>query len=245
MQRHIAFERLHNFRDMGGYRTADGREVAWGRLYRSDSLGKLARSDADGERFAALGVRTVVDLRYPWEIERAGRVGEYPGLAYHNLSIEHRPYGQATLGPEVPTERFLADRYAEVAGDGVAEIRAVLDVLAADGAGPAVVHCASGKDRTGLIAALVLTLLGVGDEDIVADFALTERASERLIADWNAARPDIPITWPGYARAPEGVMRLFLAGIAAEYGSLRGYAEARLGVDGPLVEALRKAYLAD
>lgn len=247
-QRHVSFDRLHNFRDLGGYPAADGRVVAWGRLYRSDSLGKLVGDDAgeDRERFLALDVRTVVDLRYPWEIERRGRVPERDGLAYHNLSIEHRPYDQAALGPEDHVEPFLAEKYVEVALDGVKEIRGVLDVLAAPGDGAAVFHCASGKDRTGIIAALVLTLLGVDDDVVVADFALTGLATERLVADWRAmVAPGRELTWPGYGQAPEGLMRRFLAWAEDGHGSLRGYAEQRLGVDDALVAALRAKYLVD
>ncbi|MEU8132995.1 tyrosine-protein phosphatase [Streptodolium elevatio] len=244
-QRHVSFDRLHNFRDLGGYPAVDGRVVAWGRLYRSDSLGKLHGDDAraDRERFLALGIRTVVDLRYPWEIAKRGRVPERDGLGYHNLSIEHRPYDQAALGPDVDVEPFLTEKYVEVALDGVKEIRGALDVLAAPG-GPAVFHCASGKDRTGIIAALVLTLLGVEDEVIVADFALTGLATERLVADWYTwVPPGRELTWPGYGQAPAGLMRGFLAWAEAEYGSLRGYAEAQLGVDDALVAALRAQYL--
>ncbi|MGA4843600.1 tyrosine-protein phosphatase [Streptomyces sp. G45] len=70
MKRHIPFERLHDFRDLGGYGTEDGRAVRWGRIYRSGSLGELR--DADWERFLGLGVRTVIDLRRPREIEARG-----------------------------------------------------------------------------------------------------------------------------------------------------------------------------
>lgn len=241
MNRHIAFERLHNFRDLGGYRTQDGSAVRWGRLYRSDSLGKLRGEDWD--RFRGLGVRTVVDLRYPWEIERAGRVPEHPSITYRNLSVEHRPYDQASLGPDVETGRYLADRFLEVAHDGVEELREALRVIAAPGSGPLVFHCASGKDRTGLLAALVLTLLGVPEDTVVEDFTLTGLATDRLIADWRAAHPGREITWPDYGRAPAAVMRLFLAGLAAEHGSVHTYARELLGADEPLVQALRAGLL--
>ncbi|WP_079126442.1 tyrosine-protein phosphatase [Streptomyces sp. ERV7] len=196
MNRHIGFERLHNFRDLGGYRTEDGLTVRWGRLFRSDSLGKL--QDEDWDRFLDLGVRTVIDLRYPWEIEGKGRVPEHASLTYRNLSIEHRPYDQASLGADVETGRYLADRFLEVAHDGVEELREALRTIAAPDSGPLVFHCASGKDRTGLLAALVLTLLGVPEDVIVEDFTLTELATDRLIADWRAANPGREITWPGY-----------------------------------------------
>jgi protein-tyrosine phosphatase len=238
----IEFERLHNFRDLGGHPTAGGALTRRRVFYRSDSLAKL-RTVNDIRRFEQLGVRTVVDLRYPREIERTGRVPELDGLRYVNLSIEHRPYDQATLGADLDPWRFLADRYLEMAKDGAREIREVLDVLAAPDAGPAVFHCASGKDRTGLIAMLVLTLVGVPEVSVVKDFTLTELATERLIADWTEAHPDGELTWPTYGRAPEEPMALFLADLKAEYGSVQGYAGTELGVDAGLVEALVEKFV--
>ncbi|MBC6446536.1 tyrosine-protein phosphatase [Actinokineospora xionganensis] len=236
MRRHIEFTHLHNFRDLGGYATADGRTVRWGRLYRSDSLSKLAAPDWD--RFAELGVRTVIDLRYPWEIERAGRVPDFPGLEYHNLSIEHRPYGQPSLPPTVDPGPYLADRFAEVAEDGTAELRQALALLAAPSPAPTVIHCASGKDRTGLLAALVLALLGVNEPDIVADFALTDLATDRLVADWKESNPDKALTWPAYGRAPAQAMTLFLADLAVRHGSVQEYAMKHLAADPALIAAL-------
>jgi protein-tyrosine phosphatase len=93
------------------------------------------------------------------------------------------------------------------------------------------------------LAALILALLGVGEDDIAADFALTERAAARLIADWHRNNPDAPPLWPGYGRTPAGIMRLFLADVADRYGSLTGYAYARLAVDGDFVTALRHRLL--
>jgi protein-tyrosine phosphatase len=240
VSRHIEFERLHNFRDLGGYRAVDGRSVRWGRLYRSDSLAKL--QGADWDHFLTLGVRTVIDLRYPWEIAAKGRIPHSESFDYVNLSVEHRPYDQAEISPDLAPWRFLADRYAEVALDGAEELRQALEVIAS-GSGPQVFHCASGKDRTGLLAALVLSLLGVAEDDIAADFALTELATERLIADWKAAYPTRTLNWPGYGRAPEQIMRLFLSDLAATYGSVHDYAVKHLGVDETLISQLRTRLL--
>ncbi|MFH8370981.1 tyrosine-protein phosphatase [Streptomyces sp. NPDC018031] len=241
MNRHIPFARLHNFRDVGGYRTVDGRTVRWGRLYRSDSLGKL--HGEDWERFLGLGIGAVIDLRYPWEIEAKGRVPGHPSFAYHNLSIEHRPYDQAALGADVDTGPFLAERYLEVAHDGVKEIREALEVIAAAGDTPVVFHCASGKDRTGLLAAVVLDLVGVPEADVVEDFTLTGLATARLLADWRADHPGQEPTWPGYGRAPADVMRLFLAALRAEHGSVRGYVTGLLGVGEDTIAGLRRNLL--
>jgi protein-tyrosine phosphatase len=236
--RHVAFDRLHNF---GGYVADDGRRVRPGQLYRSDSLGKLAGEDV--ERFAALGVRTVIDLRHGWEIAAGGRVPERDGLAYHHLSVEHRPYDQAQLANAVEPVRFLADRYAEVAADGLAELAAALRIIAAADSAPLVIHCASGKDRTGLLAAVVLSLLGVGADDIVADYALSGLATARMIADWQAFYPGKPLIWPHYGKAPAGVMRLFVAELAAHYGSVRDYVTGSVGVPEAAIGELRDRYL--
>ncbi|MER5204284.1 tyrosine-protein phosphatase [Streptomyces sp. NPDC002825] len=239
MRRHISFDRLHNFRDLGGYRTADGGTVRWETLYRSDSLGKLANAGpADLERFRALGVGTVIDLRYPWEIAGKGRLPEAEEVSWHNLSIEHRPYDQEAIDPALDPWRYLADRFAEVAEDGAAELRTALELIATV-EGPLVFHCASGKDRTGLLAALVLGLLEVPDEEILADFALTELATERLIEDWKAAHPGREPRWPGYGRAPADVIRLFLADLRERYGSVYGYVTGHVGLDPAVVTALR------
>lgn len=241
MSRHIAFERVHNFRDLGGYPAADGQVVRWGRLFRSDSLGKLG--GADWDRFLGLGIASVIDLRYPWEIDAKGRVPEHPTLAYHNLSIEHRSYDQASQEPDVEIGPFLAEKFMEVAQDGVKELRQALDVIAAPDAGPVVFHCASGKDRTGQLAALVLALLGVPEDVIVADFTLTELATERLLADWRADHGGESPRWPDYLYAPAEVMRLFLAATAETYGSVHAYAAEQLGVDAELIAALRRNLL--
>ncbi|WP_030759732.1 tyrosine-protein phosphatase [Streptomyces sp. NRRL F-2664] len=242
MNRHVDFERVHNFRDLGGYRSADGRTVAWRTLYRADSLGKLA--GGDWERFLELGVGTVIDLRYPWEIEAKGRIPEAERFRWVNLSIEHRPYDQAAIDPGVDPWRYLADRFAEVTEDGAEEIRQAVEEIAG-APGPVVFHCTSGKDRTGLVAAFVLTLLGVGREEVLADFALTERATERLAADWRAAHPDRVLAWPSYGRAPAVIMELVFADLEARHGSVHGYLTNRVGLSDRTVHRLHAKLLTD
>jgi len=238
------FKRLHNFRDLGGYRAADGRRVQWGMLYRSDSLAKLEYGSTDWNSFAALGIRTVIDLRYPSEVLEAGRVPDYEGLAYHNHSIEHRPSDQAAQDPETDPVDYLGRHYGHIVEDGVEELRGVLAAILEADSAPLVFHCVSGKDRTGIVAALVLSLLGVSDEDIAEDFALTSLATEHFVAEFHTTHPDRELRWPAYGTAPKELMRRFLADIARDYGTMRGYAEVRLGIDGEAVDALRERFLA-
>lgn len=245
MERFLPFERLHNFRDLGGYRGQGGRYVRPGLLYRADSLSKLTGSDL--ERFRALGVRTVIDLRYPWEIQANGRVPEQQGLTYHNCPVEHRPYDQAALTPDIDPGTYLPHRFMEVAEDGVKELRQALELIASpepsDTPAPTVFHCTSGKDRTGQLAALVLSLLGVSDDDIIADFALTGRATDALVAGWRAAHPDGGPLWPGYAQAPAATMRNFLTLLRERYGSIASYASEHLALGPEFTDALRQRLL--
>jgi rhodanese-related sulfurtransferase len=127
--------------------------------------------------------------------------------------------------------------------DEFGELREVLELIAADGNRPLVFHCAAGKDRTGLVAALVLALVGVGEEDIVADYALSEPATLRMLADGVAGGRDPQGIWPGFGLAPAESMRMFLAWLKDQYGSVEGYAHERLGVGQGLVEELRARLL--
>lgn len=232
MDRHIPFATLHNFRDLGGYTTSDGHSIRPGRLYRADSLGKLSEGTPDWTRFLSLGIRTVIDLRHPWEAEDHGRIPAHPSFTYHNLSIEHRPYNQATLTPDIDPGPYLAERYTEVAEDGTKEIRRALELMAqaAESNAPLVFHCASGKDRTGQLAALVLDLLAIPTPTIVEDYTLTELAAPALLADWTT-RNGHPPAWPSFGQAPASAMRLFLASLTNRYGSIKGYVTEALDLD--------------
>jgi protein-tyrosine phosphatase len=83
----------------------------------------------------------------------------------------------------------------------------------------------------------------VDEDDIAVDFALTELATDRLVADWKAAHPARTLKWPGYGRAPADVMRLFLSDLTATYGSVQAYAAEQLGVDEELTARLRTRLL--
>lgn len=228
----LTFQRLHNVRDLGGWPTLDGGVTRHGVLYRSDSLGLL--DGADLERFRALGVRTVIDLRYPEEIAAAGRVPAEPGLVYHNRSIEHRPYDQTAVAADVDPAGFFAEKYAEVAADGRAEIQDVIRLIAGDAPAPLAFHCKSGKDRTGIIAALVLTLVGVDREHVVEEFALSNLATPRFHAEHLASGAALP-AWPGFGTAPAGAIRAFLELLDSVHGGVPHY----LDVDESVLRDLR------
>ncbi len=240
MSRIVEFEGLHNFRDLGGYPTDDGRTVRRRRLYRSDSLAKLTASD--WRRFLALGIHTVVDLRKSWEIERRGRIPVHRSFTYHNVDINHSACDQADIDSPVDISRFLAGRYMEYAVAGASGVKQALEVVAAAN-GPVVLHCGSGKDRTGVLAAIILVLLGVSRDDVAADFALTGLATERLIADWRNLNPNRTLRWSGYGQAPAEAISIFLSELTAEHGSVESYVLDGLGCEAATVSMLRSRFL--
>ncbi|MFC5823134.1 tyrosine-protein phosphatase [Nonomuraea insulae] len=242
MIRHIEFSNLCNFRDVGGYAADDGRTVKWQRFYRADSLGWLAGDDLVA--FQALRVRSVIDLRHPFEVEKAGRVPETEGQHYQNLPIEGRRWNTSVFSEEIGISRYLADRYLEVTEDGVENLRTALETIARADNAPVVVHCAAGKDRTGVLTALVLSLAGVSEDDIVADYALTGLATERFVTDWRTRHPDAPM-WPGFGLAPAETMRLFLTDLTARHGSIERYVTRVLQLSPAAIAELRRHLLTE
>jgi protein-tyrosine phosphatase len=162
-----------NLRDVGGYPVAGasggegagGGTVRWGTLLRSDALHRL--DDSGRAALSTLGLRTVVDLRTDDEVRVAPSALDGAGLRTF-----HVPLFDASAIGRLPPE--LAAVYRYMIDDCGAEIASAIALLCADGALPGLVHCTAGKDRTGLVMALVLEVIGVPDEVIAADYALSE-----------------------------------------------------------------------
>jgi protein tyrosine/serine phosphatase len=248
MTRILAFDAIDNFRDYGDYATAAGRRVRPGRLFRS---AHHARAEAaDLARLAALGIGTVVDLRRP-------------GERRHQPSRRHEGFGAAVIesdhddGGEAPHITFLksADLTEESGRAFMHEAYRRLpfepphlDLFSryfralAEGDGAVLIHCAAGKDRTGLLAALTHHLLGVSRDDMIADYLLTNSA-----VNLETRAPDIARQLEAMTgkRASHGAVVAFLGvapdfletaftAIEARHGGLDAYLEQALGVDAAL-----------
>jgi protein-tyrosine phosphatase len=234
--RNLGFSATYNFRDVGGYPGLDGRTVRWRRLFRSDALHRLG--EADAEAFAALGVRTVIDLRRPFEIEKYGRVAERYGLDYRNLVLEHVDWEEVAHPEDVVHERWLADRYLNFAEDGRSGLLASLRVIADPERAPVIVHCMAGKDRTGTVCALTLALLGVSDQDIARDYGLTTSAMAPLTAYLREKNPEAVVGNEHMFDSPEAAMLMFLDDLRALHGSVENYVRD-IGLTDAEVAALR------
>ncbi|MEU9480452.1 tyrosine-protein phosphatase [Streptomyces sp. NPDC048191] len=245
--RFVEVDGCFNYRDLGGYRTQDGRTVAWRRLYRSDGLHRITHCGTAA--FDALGVVTVIDLRSPVEVATRKWT---PSAGWSGrrllLPLLPEPPDWAAEDPEdLAQEDFAARHYWHTAVTGAARLKAAVEALAAPGALPAVFHCAAGKDRTGVLAALVLRLLGVPVETIADDYALSDEATARWEASLEAGNEDdTQTTWayvpPAMLVAPPANMLLFLQRLDVEYGSVQGFA-THIGIGRESVERLRQALL--
>ncbi len=243
--RTLDFEGCVNFRDLGGYRTGDGRMLAWRRLFRADGLNKLTATDR--AQLVDLGLTTVIDLR---TLDEADQRGSFPvdevQVRYVGLPLTDVLPATEDL-PDWREADYVAERYGSMVSEGGPVLTEAIHVLASGEALPAVMHCSAGKDRTGVLSALVLAFLGVPDETIVEDYALSAAAMGRLLERLKAEYPEAADQVEKYAPAilhvvPE-TMEQFLASLRLEYGSYDELAAA-LGVV-EAMDRLRATVLVD
>ncbi|TMA34504.1 MAG: tyrosine-protein phosphatase [Deltaproteobacteria bacterium] len=242
MERRVTVEGCLNFRDLGGYPTADGGTLRWRQLFRADGLHALSpRGVATLRDEIALG--DIIDLRSSAELALDGRgLLEREPIRFHHLPLFDG--GRAQRNPTADIAS-LADLYFGMIDFAREPIAKVITVLART-RDPAVFHCAAGKDRTGVISALVLSLLDVRDEVIVADYAATREALdaivERLMSSegYQGMFEELP---PDTLHANPETMEAFLARVRAEFGGMADYAR-EIGVDGADVERLRARMVA-
>lgn len=229
MHRLIALEGCFNFRDIGGYPTRDGRRVRWRRLFRSDGLHALTPGDVRALREdVALG--QIVDLRSSAELRSEGRGPlEDEPIEFHHIPLFD---GDAASGRRQTDDMTLADRYVLLAEFAADRIGRVITTLSA-APGPAVFHCAAGKDRTGVISALLLGLLDVPDEVIVADYAATQENLDAIVdrlMSLEGYREMLAALPPDTMHANPDTMVALLGAVRDRWGSIEGYARAA-GVD--------------
>lgn len=256
--RTVALSGQRNFRDLGGYRTIDGRrQVRWGLLYRSGTLARL--SDQDYAILAPLGISTIVDFR-----TTAERTAEPTNWRAGEPEVLFKSYGtkgeaalmavltapnakpadvrQAMIGFYRQMPEQYADQYSEIFHHLVAY------------KSPLLFHCTAGKDRTGLAAALILMTLGVSRTDAVADYVLTEKAGDfratGTVAATSAAndpyaamRATQTELMAPLLRADPAYLDAALDQITKDYGSVQTFVSKRLGISNAEVAILRARLL--
>lgn len=240
----IPLEGAYNFRDLGGLPGEGGRVVVPGRVFRSDRLTGL--TPADTAALERLGIGRVYDLRSDLELAQHGAGGFSSAAGRHR----HTPLVRVSLS--LTDERIdwnkvdLQHRYLEMLHEGAPVIREILEHLAVDDAPPTVFHCTGGKDRTGVVAAVLLRTLGVADDVIVADYAVSEKYLEPFVEASRAQMesegydPAIVLYLCG---SPAERMQKMLADLDDRWKDVDGYLEW-IGLRREHAERLRRRLLA-
>ncbi len=247
--RNVNIPGIQNFRDLGGYRSADtDKSVGWGMIYRSgqiDSIPPCSRRELKN-----IGIRTIIDLRS--EEERHN----YPQLRDDAFNIVHIPIPTGNMDETlqgIREEKIKSDTIyrlveqmnREVVANYRKEFKALFTVLLNRDAYPAVIHCTSGKGRTGIVSALLLTALGVNEDVIMSDYRLSNdyfnipKASKyayELPANSQEAITTI------YS-AKEDFLNAARQQIESEYGNVQAYLKEGIGLSAEEIEQLRSILL--
>ncbi len=174
MIRHIEIDGSWNVRDLGGYATADGRVTRWGRVVRAGNLDRV--SAAGQQALIEYGVKTIIDLRDLREVEDFPDVfAESTVVAYKHLPIAKDGYN----GGYVTLKELYCNYY-----DGYQDSVGMIVNAVAESEPGVLIHCFAGKDRTGIITAMLLGAVGVPDEVIAEDYALTTARITVLLDEW-------------------------------------------------------------
>lgn len=234
--RHWQLPDAHNIRDLGGYAGAGGVATGWGRLLRGDDLWHLS----EGSRRALVdrGLALVIDLRGLHEIaHQPNPFAAHATVLYRNIALFDRLEPIGTL----PAPLNMAARYCEALDRCGARLADVLAAIAEAPEGIVLFHCTAGKDRTGIVAALLLLAAGVTEDEIAADYVLTaelgqamlERLRERALA-----RGADPAQVSLMLASDEITIRTMLAHLRERHGGIAAYLAA-IGLSPARIERLR------
>ncbi len=262
-ERHIKLEGEPNFRDLGGYETADGRTVKWREVFRTGELGKL--TDADVETLEGLELRTVVNFLLPEEIAQHGEDRLPAGVELVNDPITGERSAELSLVAQsaISTANFDAlpaeinyDIHAILMEDAMVQYARLLRTIADPEARPIAFHCSHGVHRTGTASAILLSALGVPWETVREDYVLTNEVRADTTAASLAKLRDMAAAAQGIA--PEAVdmtnveafyvlegayIDAALETAEAKYGSMDGYIREGLGLSEAEIDALKSALL--
>lgn len=253
----ITLEGTHNFRDLGGFRSEDGRRVKWNTFFRADKLSSLSSKDIDIIKY--IGVKTILDFRSKSEI-KLNPDTNISDIEYINISAMPtiKEFGdnfdmnyilnESFAIDILKVEAIIMDSYKSMVFNNKA-FAELVDCMENEHRTPIIFHCTSGKDRTGFAAALILSILGVPEEIIINDYIATniyqKDISEKFInkIKKKVNNPD-KIAMLNYAF---NVKREFLEesfkSIKERYGSIDNYLEKEYGLTKKKKKELKNIYL--
>ena len=229
-ERKIPMQRLSNFRDFGGYINSDGKQVQWGKIYRSASLAYVTLQDA--KVLKNLGIQTVIDFQS--DRDRIKAPSRYPSPQNFNFPLLGSPpniYFSTILAKEVKAEevkKYAQDIFSFLLGDNSEYFIKMFNVLLDRDNYPVLFYCADGSSRTSVASALILAALDINIDDIINDYMLTNEQidfSSLIPSEDNIFMQDQEIqeTFTALFRAHRGTITYSFDKIVKGYGSLDNY----------------------
>ncbi len=251
--RKILLDGTSNTRELGGYKTKDGKSLKWGVLYRSDKLSEL--TDPDQKYLTQLGIKTVIDFRS--EEEKQNEPDQVPSnLKYIEMPIEAdgaiRPKVEAILKGDLNEDvgAILVETNKEFISDFSGVFKSFIESLV-ENQEPTLFHCTAGKDRAGFAAALVLLAVGVPEEIVIEDYMKTNKYTEETIQDYinkinlySLGNVDAEILRP-LLGVEERFIRAALDEIKLNYGNVESFIKDGLEIPDESIVELKNFLLTD
>lgn len=251
-ERHVNFDGIVNFRDLGGYETADGQRVKWGQVFRS---GHLARAtEKDRSLLRRMEIKLICDFRTPGEIkDQPDWLPEDGSIKYLQMPIVHGEFDPVAAMQSLQkgdiswlTEDFMIDRYIKKIDDFPEIWCEFFQHLSDPQNRPLVFHCTAGKDRAGACAALVLLALGVPEKTVIYDHGLSNiyiADALKMINERITAMGIDPEKVAPYFTAPRNAIVAFVEHIRKTYGSADNYLMKKASVSKNSLELLKRELL--
>lgn len=238
--RRLKLKTMFNARDLGGYPTKDGKVTKFNVFIRSEFPAELPEEDI--QYLKDYGITASIDFRSIWEVE------EEPSSLTDVFSFYHRPVNDSPKPPDLriimsrPMGASMTPHYQKMVDEGAAWVKGVLELAAAEKGG-LLYHCAGGKDRTGIMSCILLSIAGVSREDIAADYCLTEvyaKPRKKMVPPEGMP----PEAKNDFAKAPASTMLELLDHFDARYGGVMGYL-SQIGVKDETIAQIREKFLVE
>ncbi|MCJ7772705.1 MAG: tyrosine-protein phosphatase [Desulfobacterales bacterium] len=251
-ERRVPLEGSVNFRDLGGYKVSDGRQIKWGKMYRSDNLARL--SDMDQTKLKNMGIKLVCDFRTDAEIKKAP--DKFPGKGsakYLHLPVIHGEFDNTTLFDRIKNGdigwiniNFMIEGYIKSLDNFAGTWGEVIKRLSKTDNLPLVFHCTAGKDRAGTCAALILLALGVPEQIVIEDHNLSNiyiaKVLDKIYGHIKSFGVDPELVSP-YFTAPKECVTSLIHHINHQYGSAYNYFTKKAKIDPKILVSLKNNLL--
>ena len=221
-ERDVLLDGMVNVRDLGGFRTKTGQTTRYNVFLRGDAPYRI--SDSARHRVVEQGLHTVIDMRYAHEVaQRPNRFAGYPGVDFYHIPL----YVETTYMGMIRQFRDLGGWYCTILDQGGNPIRDILHVLAR-AEGVCLLHCYIGKDRTGIVSALLLNVVGVSEADIIADYLQSQENLRAIHAELEGVRPFFVTKsqFENIIAAKQEYITALLAHLSQKYTDAEGYMRA-------------------